>query len=182
MKTILSIIIVTLSFQAFSQLSEVPKQNIPEDYGYIVKQGQQMPDIKLKLTDGTTVSSKDLKGKVVMLQFTGSYCKVCREEMPHIENDIWKKHKSKDNFILIGVDLLESSDRAKAFAKEMNITYPLAADQKGDIFYKFAADGAGVTRNVIIDKDGKIAYLTRLFEEAEFNEMKEVIDLLLGST
>ena len=43
-----------------------------------------------------------------------------------------------------------------------------------------AATGAGVTRNVIVDKTGKIVYMTRLFKEEEFNEMVEVIDLLLN--
>ncbi len=61
----------------------------------------------------------------------------------------------------------------------MKITYPLALDQGAEIFYTFAAKGAGVTRNVIIDKNGKIAYMTRLYKEAEFKEMKEVIELLL---
>jgi peroxiredoxin len=61
----------------------------------------------------------------------------------------------------------------------MKITYPLALDPGGKIFYTFAAKGAGVTRNVIIDRSGKIVYMTRLFKEEEFNEMKEVIDILL---
>ena len=30
------------------------------------------------------------KGKIVMLQFTASWCSVCIKEMPHIENEIWK--------------------------------------------------------------------------------------------
>lgn len=38
---------------------------------------------------------------------------------------------------------------------------------------------AGVTRNIIIDKTGKIVYLTRLYDPAEFKEMTEVIDRLL---
>ncbi|GAB1453093.1 hypothetical protein MASR2M47_31490 [Draconibacterium sp.] len=55
----------------------------------------------------------------------------------------------------------------------------MALDPGAEIFYTIAANGAGVTRNIIIDKNGKIAYMTRLFKEDEFNEMKEVIELLL---
>ena len=40
---------------------------------------------------------------------------------------------------------------------------------------------AGVTRNVIIDKKGNIAFLTRLFERNEFNEMKNKINNLLNN-
>ncbi|HYQ58850.1 MAG TPA: redoxin family protein, partial [Draconibacterium sp.] len=83
------------------------------------------------------------------------------------------------DFVLIGVDMDEPLDKVKDFKETMEITYPLALDPGGDIFYTFAAEGAGVTRNVIINKTGKIVYMTRLFEEEEFNEMVEVIDLLL---
>jgi peroxiredoxin len=138
-----------------------------------------MPEIEFKLTDGSTVKTSDIKGKVVMLQFTASWCSVCRKEMPHIEKEIWQKHKSNKDFALFGMDMDEPLDKVKKFASDMKITYPLALDPGGDIFYTFAAKGAGVTRNIIVDKNGKIAYLTRLYKIDEFNEMKEVIELLL---
>jgi peroxiredoxin len=182
MKKPLNILFLTLlTLTAFAQLTEIPKQEIPADYGYIVKIGQQMPDIVLDLTDGTKVTTADLKGKVVMLQFTASWCVVCRREMPHIEKDIWLKHKNNPDFALFGVDMDEPLDKVKKFELDMNITYPLALDPAAEIFYTFAAKGAGVTRNVIIDKSGKIVYMTRLFKEEEFKEMVEVIDLLLKS-
>ncbi len=166
---------------ATSQISELPQKEIPEDYGYIVKIGQQLPDISMKLTDGTTVTTSDLKGKIVMLQFTASWCVVCRKEMPHIESDIWQKHKDKNDFVLIGVDMDEPLDKVKKFKTDMEITYPLALDPGADIFYTFAAQGAGVTRNVIADKSGKIVYMTRLYKEDEFKEMVDVIDYLLAN-
>jgi hypothetical protein len=43
---------VLIAFSAFAQLKEIPKQDIPVDYGYIVKIGQQMPEIEMVLTDG----------------------------------------------------------------------------------------------------------------------------------
>ena len=162
-----------------AQLKEIPKQVIPADYGYIVKIGQQMPEIVMVLTDGKKVTTTDLKGKAVMLQFTASWCSVCRKEMPHIENEIWQKHKNNKYFALYGIDMDEPLEKVKKFADDMKITYPLALDPGAEIFYTFAAKGAGVTRNVIIDKNGKIVYLTRLYKEDEFNEMKEVIELLL---
>lgn len=173
------LLMVFLSISAQAQLKEIPKQNIPEDYGFIVKIGQALPEIELVLTDGKKVTTSDLKGKVVMLQFTASWCSVCRKEMPHIENEIWQKHKNNRNFALFGVDMDEPVDKVKNFASDMKITYPLALDPGAKIFYTFAAKGAGVTRNIIIDKNGKIVYMTRLYKENEFNEMKEVIEFLL---
>ena len=181
MKPIFGIVFfIFLTLNSFAQLNLIPKQNIPADYGYLVKQGDNMPDIEFKLTNGKSIKTADLKGKVVMLQFTASWCSVCRKEMPHIESEIWQKHKSNKNFALYGIDMDEPLDKVKKFADDMKITYPLALDPGAEIFYTFAAKGAGVTRNVIIDKNGKIAYLTRLYKEDEFNEMKEVIELLLA--
>lgn len=180
MKQSFAILIFALfSISAFAQLAKVPKQNIPADYGYLVKQGDAFPAIEFKLTDGSTIKTTDLKGKVVMLQFTASWCSVCRKEMPHIESEIWQKHKNNKNFALFGIDMDEPLDKVKKFSEDMKITYPLALDPGAKIFYTFAAKGAGVTRNIIIDKNGKIAFMTRLYKEDEFNEMKEVIELLL---
>lgn len=180
MKSLVIIILfITGTSLGFAQLSEIPKQNIPEDYGYIVKPGQMIPEIEFKLTSGKTITTSDLKGKVVMLQFTASWCVVCRKEMPHIERDIWQKHKNNKDFALYGIDMDEPLEKVKKFEKDMKITYPLALDPGAEIFYTFAAKGAGVTRNVIVDKSGKIVYLTRLYKEDEFQEMVQVIDLLL---
>lgn len=180
MKTfIISIFILLITFGGYAQISQLPKQDIPEDYGYIVKPGQQMPDIEFVLTDGTKVKTADLKGKVVMLQFTASWCSVCRKEMPHIESDIWQKHRSNPGFALYGIDMDEPLETVVKFQKDMKITYPLALDPGAKLFYTFAAKGAGVTRNIIIDQSGKIVYLTRLYKEEEFKEMVDVIDFLL---
>ena len=181
MKRLISILFFVLfAISAFSQLTELPKKEIPDDYGYVVKIGQQMPDINFKLANGKHISTSDLKGKVVMLQFTASWCSVCRKEMPYIESYIQQKHKNNPDFALYGIDLDEPVETVKKFEQEMKISYPLALDPKGELFYTFAEQGAGVTRNVIIDKSGKIVYMTRLYDEEEFREMVNVINFLLN--
>ena len=151
----------------------------PDERGYIVKVGDESPDFKMQLIDGKTITKKDLIGKVAVLQFTASWCSVCRKEMPHLEKEVWQKFKAKD-FILIGVDRDEPLDIVQEFAKEIKVTYPMALDPGADIFALFAAREAGVTRNIVIDQTGKIVFLTRLFEEKEFKAMIAKIDALLN--
>lgn len=165
---------------AFAQtLNKLPFQDIPVDYGFIVKVGDKIPDFTMTLTNGKKVSSKEWRGKVVMLQFTASWCGVCRKEIPFIERDIWLKNKRNPKFLLYGVDRDEPLEKVKKFQKEMKITYPIAIDPNADIFGIFADKKAGVTRNVIIDQKGKIVFMTRLFMEKEFLDMVRVIELLL---
>lgn len=142
----------------------------PDERGYLVEVGDQAPDFEMTLIDGTTQKLSDLKGQVVMLQFTASWCGVCRKEMPHIEKRIWKKYKDQ-GIIVIGVDRDEPLEKVKAFAKQTGISYPLALDPGADIFGLFADKKSGVTRNVLIDKEGKIIFLTRLFNEEEFEAL-----------
>ena len=151
----------------------------PDERGYIVRVGDESPNFKMQLIDGTTISKKDLKGKVAVLQFTASWCSVCRKETPHLEKDVWQKYKNED-FILIGVDRDEPLDVVQKFTKEMKVTYPMALDPGANIFALFADREAGVTRNIVLDKNGKIVFLTRLFVEKEFKAMTVKIDELLN--
>lgn len=169
---------ITNRVTAQSSSSEI-HQAVPEEYGYLVKIGQQIPSFELTLSNGKKVSSDSWKGKVVMLQFTASWCGVCRKEMPFIESDIWQKNKRNPNFVLFGVDRDEPLEKVRQFQKDIGITYPMALDPQANIFGRFADKKAGVTRNVIIDKNGKIAFLTRLYKEEEFREMVKVIEKLL---
>ena len=147
--------------------------------GYIVKVGEMAPDFTVTLTDGKQVNLSTLRGKVVMLQFTASWCGVCRKEMPFIEKDIWLKHKNNPNFALIGIDRDEPLDKVLAFAKATGVTYPLGLDPGADIFAKYALRDSGITRNVLIDRDGKIVKLTRLYNEEEFTSLVQKIDEML---
>ena len=147
--------------------------------GYIVRIGEMAPDFTITLTDGKQVTLSSLRGKVVMLQFTASWCGVCRKEMPFIEKDIWLKHKDNADFALIGIDRDEPLEKVLAFAKSTGVTYSLGLDPGADILAKYALRDAGITRNVLIDREGKIVKLTRLYNEEEFASLVQQINEML---
>jgi len=149
-------------------------QNDVDERGYIVKIGDVAPDFETTLNNGKSFKLSDQRGKVVMIQFTASWCGVCRKEMPFIEDEIWQKLKAKD-FVLVGIDRDEPLEKLNEFAEQTKITYPLGLDAGAEIFMKYAEKETGVTRNVIINRQGKIIYLTRLFNSEEFDAMKKVI-------
>lgn len=153
---------------------------VADDRGYVVKVGDMAPDFTLQTTTGETFKLSDMRGQIVMLQFTASWCGVCRKEMPFIESDIWQKHKDKTSFTLLGIDRDEPLEKVQEFAKQTGITYPMALDPGGDVFALYADRKAGITRNIIIDKDGRIVMLTRLFNDQEFSEMCKKIETLIN--
>lgn len=145
-----------------------------DDAGYIVKKGDKAPDFVINEAGGKSYKLSDLKGKVVMLQFTASWCSVCRKEMPFIEKEIWQEKKNS-GLVIVGIDRDEPVDKVLKFKKDMSISYPLALDPGAELFSLYALKDAGVTRNVIIDRNGRIIFLTRLFDRPEFDSMKKVI-------
>ena len=114
-----------------------------------------------------------------MLQFTASWCSVCRKEMPFIESDIWQKHKNNSGFALIAIDRDEPQETVLQFVESTKITYPIGLDPGANIFALYAQREAGITRNVIIDPTGKIVMLTRLYNEEEFGKMTALLNTML---
>ena len=152
----------------------------PDSVGYLVKVGDMAPDFTVELTDGSKVTLSTLRGKLVMLQFTASWCGVCRKEMPFIESDIWQPNKERKDFVLIGIDRDEPLEKVQEFARQTKVTYPLGLDPGADIFARYADRQAGITRNVLIDPDGRIIKLTRLYNPEEFASLVALINERLG--
>ena len=161
----------------------IPQQQtdtIVYEHEYLVRVGDLAPDFTLQYTDGTKFSLSQHRGKVIMLQFTASWCGICRNEMPHIEKQIWQRHKDNEEFILVGVDREEPKEVVEEYTTKIGTTYPMLLDDKGDVFASYALRKSGITRNVLIDRDGRIVKLTRRFVESEFNDLVATIDSLLA--
>ncbi len=158
---------------------EVKDTSVVYENNYLVKVGDIAPDFTLPLTDGTSFTLSQNRGKVVMLQFTASWCGVCRKEMPFIERDIWLPNKDNENFVLVRIDREEPIEDVKKFVETTGISYPIALDSNADVFASYAERKSGITRNILIDRDGRIVKLTRLFNEQEFKELVQAIDSLL---
>ena len=148
--------------------------------GFVVSVGDMMPNFELVDLDGQVHTLESLLGKVYVLQFTASWCSVCRAEMPHLEVEVWQEFRDRD-FMLLGVDLDEPRDKVAQFTQQMGVSYPMCPDSAGTVFYSITAPKSGVTRNVVVDQEGRIAMLTRLFDREEFARMVETIDAMTST-
>jgi peroxiredoxin len=144
----------------------------PDERGFFVQVGDPMPAFELTDLTGQTFSRTSLLGKPYVLQFTASWCGVCRAEMPHLEKDVWQGGAGT---LVIGVDLDEPAEKVATFADQTGVSYPMAPDPGGQVFQLVAAPKSGVTRNVVVNTEGRIVFLTRLFDETEFKAMKAML-------
>lgn len=100
--------------------------------------GSLAPEFDLPTLEGdSTLSSDELKGKPVVLNFWASWCAPCREEAPLLERT-WREYR-KDGVVFVGVNIRDSLTDARRFVKEFDITYPVVRDESQKL-----ADDLGV--------------------------------------
>jgi len=86
-----------------------------------------IPPFTLKTIDGRTVTSESLKGKIVVINFWGTWCGECRLEMPELEK-FYEKYKANPNVVFLALSYDDSVDQARAFIKEKKYTFPVLMD------------------------------------------------------
>lgn len=173
-----SSILILVSFLPFVHSALAQETVKPDERGYIVKVGDKVDDFSLTFLDGSSKKLSELDADVIILNFFASWCSVCRKEIPHIEKEIWQPLKG-ERLAIIGVNFKEKNEVAAKAQQDMGMTYPVALDPEGRIFEIFAR--GGVTRNIVLDKDLNIIFLTRLFDPKEFGEMKKLVTEKLNS-
>lgn len=80
---------------------------------------------------------------------------------------------------MISIDRNEPPDKVIASSKSVGVAYPLELDPGANISARYALRESSITRNVLIDREGKIVKLTRLHNEEEFISLVNQIDEIL---
>lgn len=134
----------------------------------LVKVGDVAPDFTVTMFDGEQLTLSKLKGKVVLVNFWATWCPPCREELTHVEKEIIKAFEGKD-FVFLPISRGEKRETVEKFRKKMGYSFPMGLDPDQSIFNKFASNY--IPRNFLIGKDGRIAYISVGFDEAEFQAL-----------
>jgi thiol-disulfide isomerase/thioredoxin len=72
-----------------------------QDEFTLVKIGDKAPDFSFSTEKGQAKKLSDLKGKVVWINFFATWCGPCRQELPHLQKEVYNKLKNNKNFELI---------------------------------------------------------------------------------
>ena len=119
----------------------------------IPQEGAAMPQLSVETLDGQTVTTEDLKGKVIVLNFWFIGCPACMYEMPKL-NEIAAKFASEDTVIFLAMTT-DPEHQVKKFLAREKFDYRIAADA-GPAMKSFVY--SGFPKNIVIGKDGTIVY------------------------
>lgn len=129
------------------------------------------PEYTFTTFDGQTISSSDLLGKGVVLNFWASWCDPCRDEARLLE-ETWQREQD-NGIVFIGLDYLDQEPAAKAYLEEFGVTYPSGPDLQSAAARRYGIKG--VPETFFIDPTGKIVHM-EIGPVVDQARMDELID------
>ena len=171
-KVMKRVFIFTVSLLVLGTLARVNAQ----EKVTLVKVGDDVPEFVVEMFDGQKINIKDLKGKIVLINFWATWCPPCQEELKRVQKEIIDRFKGKD-FVFLAISREESKEQVKKFRERNGYTFPMGLDPERRIYSKFAT--ATIPRNFIIDKKGKIVEIEVGYTKEAFAKMIEKLERLL---
>ncbi|KXZ24137.1 thiol-disulfide oxidoreductase ResA [Bacillus nakamurai] len=118
----------------------------------VVQVNKPAANFKLTQLNGEPIELKQLKGKAVLVNFWGSWCEPCKNEMPSIQEAY--NHYKKDKFEIVAVNVQESDIAVKSFMKSYGLSFPIALDKEGEVYRSWEI--FNLPTSVFINPDGII--------------------------
>ncbi len=115
------------------------------------------PDFSITTADGEHLTLDDLRGKVVVLDFWGTWCPPCVESIPSLRS-LHKKFSKEHSFMLIGVSSDAEEETWKAFTAKEKMIWPQYWDR--DRRVQRAFNVRAFPTYIVIDHEGIIRFRT----------------------
>jgi thiol-disulfide isomerase/thioredoxin len=126
-----------------------PLQDHLQDYP-----GQPLaPGLELETMVGSMLSLDDYRGRVVLINFWATWCPPCVEEIPSLGR--LQQKFSKNELVVISVDVGETRDKVAAFLKQVPARYPVMLDPDGKTVRDWNLRAFPTT--FVIDPQGRIS-------------------------
>ena len=110
-------------------------------------------DFTMKDLDGREVSLSSYKGKIVLLNFWATWCGPCKAEIPGF---VELQEKYKDDLVIVGFSVDDPADKAKAFAAEYKMNYPILLGEGREDVQESYGPIWGIPASFLISKDGRV--------------------------
>lgn len=164
------IVLFVLVLTSFDSFSSIHKTTFPIYKN--LKIGDYAPNFILKGADGKTHRLSEYKGKIVILDFWAMWCGPCKDKMPKIQL-LHQNYRSKDVEVMGILTMNEGAEEsAKEHFKSNNYTFKLLyGNQQLNKDYQLQF----LPTVIVVDKKGKIIYLTTKPNPNEFQDIKALI-------
>jgi peroxiredoxin len=113
--------------------------------------GEKAPDFQVETMDGEKVKLSDYRGKKVFLNFWATWCPPCKAEMPYMQSFYEEK---PENVEVLAVNLEESASKAKDFADQYGLTFPVLLDHSGAVAEVY--DIYTIPTTYVLNEDGTV--------------------------
>ena len=114
--------------------------------------GETAPEFSIALMGGGSISSHELRGRVVMVDFWASWCPPCREEAPVLAQ-VYSEYRDR-GVEFIGINLWDNAGDADVFVRQQGHLYPNGVDEGGKIAISYGV--RGIPEKFFIDQEGRI--------------------------
>jgi peroxiredoxin len=140
-------------------------------------QQQQAPDVTFITIKGQKISTQDLRGKVVMVNFWATSCATCVKEMPQMVETYDKFKQDGLEFVAVAMSY-DPPNYVLNYAETRKLPFKVALDSGGDLAKQFG-DVNMTPTTFVIGKDGKI--LKRYLGEPDFASLHALLQKSLKS-
>ncbi|MDS9470789.1 thiol-disulfide oxidoreductase ResA [Sporosarcina pasteurii] len=145
---------------------------VSKDTEKVLAVGDKAPDFELVDLEGNIHKLSEYEGEGVFLNFWGSWCPPCKEEMPFMENQS-KEFEDKGVHIL-AINIKDTRLKAETFRDQYGLTFPIAQDKDESV--RRAYNVIPLPTTILINKDGVIEdIITTGLDEEEIRQAMESI-------
>lgn len=119
------------------------------------KYGSEYPAFTVVTLEGDTLTEKQLKGKVTLINLWFGACSPCVAEIPAL-NELYQKYKAHPEFRLISFTR-DSPEEAQKWVRKLKISFPVSPVSVPES-YRLNFNDAFPT-NILVDTQGKIVLI-----------------------
>lgn len=168
--------VVILSFLLLVVFLVVLGWGMRNRYQGAARVGQPAPQFVLTTFDGQQINTANLQGKVILVHFWASWCDVCQDEQPILEQ-VWRKYHRDEGVIFVGVAYADTESKAREYVQKFQVTYPNGLDTQSKISDLYHI--RGVPQTFVVNRDGRLVF-AKLGPFASQDEIAPLVEQALG--